>query len=426
MSFICGPKLNIMKFYYAFALLLLVNLSAFSQVGINTTTPHPSSILEIASDTKGVLMPRVPLLDANGNPTIANPVDGLLVYNTYEGNGFQKGFYFYGNNDWAQIDTAEGAGGSGNAEGWSQEGNAVAANAFLGTTNWNPLLFKVNNTEMAQFHPNGGVTMGMNASANNNHGLALGSDSQASALNSVAIGRNASASAQNAVAIGKDAAATQANTVILGNTLPSSNWEATKVGIGVANPSEKVEVKGNVKISDGNLIVKNGSVQIEDGTQGAGKILTSDANGNASWQDLTIETAFVDMRANSSQSLNPWNAVNFGTTTLSENMNTSNNAAQVKVSGTYRVTYSVSVNTRDGGTHEIRFFLAHNNSSNEIVGSSSYLNFKKNETVTATASKIVHLDAWQQVSVFTNAPNNKDIETVADGTFLTVELIKAD
>jgi hypothetical protein len=42
------------------------------------------------------------------------------------------------------------------------------------------------------------------------------------------------------------------------------------VGIGTAAPGAKLEVAGNVKITDG--------------TQGAGKVLTSDANGMASWQ----------------------------------------------------------------------------------------------------------------------------------------------
>jgi hypothetical protein len=42
------------------------------------------------------------------------------------------------------------------------------------------------------------------------------------------------------------------------------------VGIGTALPTEKLEVQGSVKIVDG--------------TQGLGKVLTSDANGKADWQ----------------------------------------------------------------------------------------------------------------------------------------------
>jgi hypothetical protein len=45
---------------------------------------------------------------------------------------------------------------------------------------------------------------------------------------------------------------------------------AQNVGIGVTTPGAKLDVGGNIKITDG--------------TQGAGKILTSDNNGLASWQ----------------------------------------------------------------------------------------------------------------------------------------------
>ena len=50
------------------------------------------------------------------------------------------------------------------------------------------------------------------------------------------------------------------------------------VGIGTVNPSAKFEVAGSVKIADG--------------TQGAGKLLTSDAAGNASWQTAASSNAF--------------------------------------------------------------------------------------------------------------------------------------
>ena len=42
------------------------------------------------------------------------------------------------------------------------------------------------------------------------------------------------------------------------------------VGIGTTNPGAKLDISGNIKIADG--------------TQGAGKVLTSDANGLASWK----------------------------------------------------------------------------------------------------------------------------------------------
>ncbi|WP_405292433.1 fibrinogen-like YCDxxxxGGGW domain-containing protein [Algibacter sp. Ld11] len=57
----------------------------FSQVGIGTTTPDPSSILEINSKTQGVLLPRMTSAERNA---IASPVEGLFIYNL-DSNCFQ-------------------------------------------------------------------------------------------------------------------------------------------------------------------------------------------------------------------------------------------------------------------------------------------------------------------------------------------------
>lgn len=50
-----------------------------AQVGINTTTPHASSALEIASTTQGMLTPRMTTAQ---KLAIATPANGLLVYDT--------------------------------------------------------------------------------------------------------------------------------------------------------------------------------------------------------------------------------------------------------------------------------------------------------------------------------------------------------
>lgn len=50
--------------------------------------------------------------------------------------------------------------------------------------------------------------------------------------------------------------------------------ETDKVGIGTASPLTKLDIMGNVRISDG--------------SEGAGKVLTSDEFGVASWQNLQL------------------------------------------------------------------------------------------------------------------------------------------
>ncbi len=58
--------------------------------------------------------------------------------------------------------------------------------------------------------------------------------------------------------------------ITTGNTFLARDGAAFKVGIGTILPAAKLDVTGNVKIADG--------------TQGLGKVLTSDANGLAAWQ----------------------------------------------------------------------------------------------------------------------------------------------
>ena len=57
---------------------------------------------------------------------------------------------------------------------------------------------------------------------------------------------------------------------------------AQNVGIGVPNPGAKLEVAGGVKTSDSINI--GGQVRIINGAPGAGKVLTSNATGVATWQ----------------------------------------------------------------------------------------------------------------------------------------------
>ena len=93
-------------------LILIFSLSSLfclSQVGIGTTTPDPSAILDITSTDKGVLVPRVSLNDVTdisvATGTIPNPTDGLLVWNTNASTigGTGIGFYYFLGTRWLPI-----------------------------------------------------------------------------------------------------------------------------------------------------------------------------------------------------------------------------------------------------------------------------------------------------------------------------------
>ena len=65
----------------------LCTMVSFSQIGMGTTTPDASAILDINSETQGVLVPRMNTTQRNA---IASPAEGLLIYDTDE-----DSFYFY-------------------------------------------------------------------------------------------------------------------------------------------------------------------------------------------------------------------------------------------------------------------------------------------------------------------------------------------
>jgi hypothetical protein len=76
---------------------LLITLTGNAQIGIGTTTPNASSVLDITSTTKGMLTPRMTTVQRN---SITTPADGLMVYDTD-----LKVFYYYsaGTSTWLPV-----------------------------------------------------------------------------------------------------------------------------------------------------------------------------------------------------------------------------------------------------------------------------------------------------------------------------------
>lgn len=96
----------------------LLQLSTFAQIGIGTTAPDSSSILDLTSTTKGFLVPRITNVSV-----ISNPAKGLLIYQTNPPSGF---YFNYGTPaaiDWRQlglgITTSIGTGKPGHLAIWA-------------------------------------------------------------------------------------------------------------------------------------------------------------------------------------------------------------------------------------------------------------------------------------------------------------------
>ena len=109
----------------ALFLLFIVPVLALGQVGINTTNPHPSSILDMNSTTSGVLVPR---MTAAEKLAITTPATGLLVYQTDS----PIGFFYYDGTSWVQISTGSSAMGEFQSiSGLVQNTTAVGSDDFV-------------------------------------------------------------------------------------------------------------------------------------------------------------------------------------------------------------------------------------------------------------------------------------------------------
>lgn len=90
------------------AFTVLTAVAQTGNVGIGTNTPDPSSMLDITSDTSGVLIPR---MTTEARDLITSPATGLMIFDTTLG-----AFCYYTGSEWAIV---------GPDPDWTRSGNYV-------------------------------------------------------------------------------------------------------------------------------------------------------------------------------------------------------------------------------------------------------------------------------------------------------------
>jgi hypothetical protein len=107
-----------MKANYLFIFLFFWDCPLFAQnnVGVGTPNPHPSALLELQSNDKGILIPRLSAFQRN---SIANPANGLLVFDTDSDFFF---FYILALNYWENLCKKGSVGVTGNTGATGQQG----------------------------------------------------------------------------------------------------------------------------------------------------------------------------------------------------------------------------------------------------------------------------------------------------------------
>ena len=239
-------------------LFLVLLLSAASSttllaqnVGIGTTTPEPSAALDVTSTTQGVLLPRLSFSQrqALGTGSLAPPVAGLVIYQTDN----TPGLYAYDGTAWVRL-------------GADNLGNHTATQ-----------------------------TLNLNAQR------LLGIVSSSLGDSTAQVELNASVGTQSAALITRSNFGAKYTRAILSGygKLPEGTTTANDFGIWAtayrsggwagffSAGSTTTPLRWVGSCQNPGYNGTGSAIRIVDGTQGAGRVLTSNASGYGTWQPLT-------------------------------------------------------------------------------------------------------------------------------------------
>ncbi|MTG99309.1 hypothetical protein GJV76_14460 [Myroides sp. BIT-d1] len=95
------------KTYIGFAglslLLLLGTQTVQAQQGFGTDNPHRSAAVDIQSSKRGLLIPRVSLVETTNQEPITAPETSLMVYNIATSKDVTPGYYYWDGDKWARF-----------------------------------------------------------------------------------------------------------------------------------------------------------------------------------------------------------------------------------------------------------------------------------------------------------------------------------
>ena len=183
------------------------------------------------------------------------------------------------------------------------------------------------------------------------------------------------------------------------------------VGIGTETPTEKLHVDGTVLITD--------TLTIADGSENSGYILTSDAAGNATWQDPTAygEMGFGDSTRTIALTQNVFSVVTNSNNTLwstaaidLHNVTYSGDSLIIDSAGVYQINAQLSVEGTNASIIRMGVFIngalactctGWQQLSNNLIVQLTYINID-----TFNVGDVVQV-------VVTNTANSDDIDAVA-------------
>jgi len=274
--------------------ILMLTTSSFAQVAINTdgATPDASAILDISSTDKGLLIPRMTTDNRINNIT---PVTSLMVYDTDT-----ESFWYYDGtqSSWIEIKAGSALDINSLADAIA-DGQSIFIGDQVGTnddgSNYNTVLgdeaFKVNTSgqnntafgykTLEGSYGGGNSAFGANALRENTLGdynTGIGKDVlyyNHHGSNNTAIGYEAGK--------GQLANYNISGCVYIGYQAGQDNEISDRLYISNSDDPTPL-IGGNFAIDQVDI---NGTIKITGGGAASGRVLTSDADGNATWETKT-------------------------------------------------------------------------------------------------------------------------------------------
>ncbi len=216
-----------------------------AQVGVGTNMPNQSAMLDIVSTNKGLLIPRVSLIDTTDTSTILNGnVIGLIVFNNLSRNDITTGFYYWDGVKWLKL--AESTGGSATVNATNGVSQLSNGDLVLGGTLNSPTTITTStiNTLLIQGLATGNNTVDEVVSINPTSGvlskIPLSSTTQQlEVLHIAADGQVQFLTPSNYTNISK--VSVYRNGVKLGLTSVDSNTIALESGV-ICNPNDEIRI----------------------------------------------------------------------------------------------------------------------------------------------------------------------------------------
>ncbi len=283
--------------------LICTDIGHSQNIAINNTgvSANPHAILDIddTTNSKGLLIPRMTTTERLAIGGLGITEEGLTIYDSDIDN-----YWLWDGASWKEFGMVN--------KTWSSSGNFGndPSTNFIGTIDSQSLVFKTNNIERFRIGSNGNIGIGIIDPLDLLH-LYSGTDVADIRLTTANFGVASSINLQRA-SVGETAVLdgnilgnltfsgfdgtnyvsgakilSEVNGVVNSGLIPAQlkfqtndgvSGLATRMvlskdgdlGIGTLSPQEKLDI--------------NGTIRITDGTEGAGKVLTSDANGTAKWE----------------------------------------------------------------------------------------------------------------------------------------------